>query len=188
MVKEKTLIVVKHDGVLRGLVGDILSRFERVGLKIIAMKMIWADENIADKHYHVSEEWAKSVFDKTKTAYEKERKKFPFTDHKKYGQMIKDWNKNFLREGPVVAAVVEGPHAIELVRKMVGHTEPRQAQPGTIRGDYSYDSYALGDLKQRPTRNLIHASGTKDEAAREIALWFTQKEVYNYPTQHDKHS
>ncbi len=187
MVIERTLIVIKHDGVVRGLIGEILQRFERTGLKIVAMKMIWADENIADKHYQITDEWAKAVFDKTKNAYEKEGRKFPFKDFKQYGQIIKNWNKDFLMEGPVVAIVIEGPHAIELARKMVGNTEPRQALPGTIRGDYTFDSYAVADKKQRPVRNIIHASGNKDEAAREIALWFKENELHNYKTQHDTH-
>lgn len=184
---EQTLVVIKHDGVLRGLIGEIVGRFEKAGLKICGMKMIWADENIADNHYQVTDEWAKSVFEKTKKTYEKESKKFPFTDFRQYGQMIKDWNKNFLMEGPVVAMIVKGPHAIELVRKMVGSTEPRQAMPGTIRGDYTFDSYVVADKKQRPIRNLIHASGERKEAEREITLWFNKKEIHSYKTQHDQY-
>ncbi|HLD12146.1 MAG TPA: nucleoside-diphosphate kinase [Candidatus Nanoarchaeia archaeon] len=187
MVKERTLVIVKHDGVIRGIAGEIISRFEKVGLKIIGMKMLWADENVAEKHYIVTDEWAKGVFEKTKTTYEKEGKKFPFTNHKEYGTMIKNWNKTFLQEGPVIALVLEAPHVIEVVRKMVGNTEPRQAIPGTIRGDYIYDSYAIADTKQRPIRNLIHASGNKEEATREISLWFTERELHHYETPFDKH-
>ena len=184
---EQTLVVIKHDGVLRGLVGEIIARFEKVGLKITAMKMLWAGEKIAENHYQVSDEWAKGVFEKTKKAYEKDNNPFPFKDYKQYGQMIKEWNTGFLKEGPVVAMIIEGPHAIELVRKMVGSTEPRQALPGTIRGDLTFDSYAIADKKQRPIRNLIHASGDKKEADREIALWFKKEEIHSYKTQHDQH-
>src|SRR3989344_9334509 len=184
---EKTLVLVKHDGVVRSLVGEIVSRFEKIGLKIIAMKMIHADERLADNHYIVTDEWANSVFNKTKKAYEDKGKTFKFNNAKEYGDMIKKWNKDFLMEGPVVAIVLEGPHSIEIVRKMVGNTEPRQALPGTIRGDYIFDSYSVADVKARPIRNLIHASGSVDEANREISLWFTKDEIVSYKRDFDKH-
>ncbi len=184
---EKSLILIKHDGVSRGLIGEIISRFEKIGLKIIGMKMLHADEKLASNHYLVDEEWAKNVFEKTKNAYEKNKKKFPFKDHMEYGKMIQSWNVGFLREGPVVAIVIEGLHAVEIIRKLVGNTEPRQALPGTIRGDYTVESYAVADIKKRPVRNLVHASGSVKEAEREISLWFKENELCEYKKELDKH-
>lgn len=184
---ERSLLLVKHDGVSRGLIGEILHRFERMGLRIAGIKMMHADEQLANKHYHVTTEWATSLFQRTQEAYKKSGKPFVFTDPMKYAGMIQAWNQAFLREGPVVAFVIEGPHAVELGRKMVGHTEPRQALPGTIRGDFMLDSYGLGELKQRTIRNLVHASGTVAEAQREIELWFTPEELYTYQRSDDHH-
>ena len=188
MNQERSLILIKHDGVLRGLVSKILSRFEEVGLKIVAMKMIWADEKLAKSHYQLDEQWAKNVFEKTKTTHEKDGKKFPYKDHMEFGGLIQKWNVNFLREGPVVAIVIEGSHAVEIARKMVGSTEPKQAAPGTIRGDYaSMESYAVANEKARVLRNLVHASDSPDNAKREISLWFKDSELHNYTKDLDKH-
>lgn len=185
---EKTLILLKHDAVYRGLVGKIITRFEDIGLKIIAAKMLLPDEKLAQNHYFLDEEWAKNVFDKTKAGYEKDNKPFPYKSHMELGKQIQSWNMNFLREGPVVALVLEGPHAIEIVRKIVGSTEPKSSPPGTIRGDYAMtESYAIADAKARVMRNLIHASDSIKSADREIALWFTNKEVLSYKKDLDKH-
>ncbi|MEK6894592.1 MAG: nucleoside-diphosphate kinase [Nanoarchaeota archaeon] len=185
---EKTLILLKHDAVYRGLVGRIITRFEDIGLKIIATKMLLPDEKLAQNHYFLDEEWAKAVYDKTKLSYEKDGKIFPYKDHMKFGKQIQSWNINFLREGPIIAMVLEGPHAIEIVRKIVGSTEPKSSPPGTIRGDYAMmESYAIADVKNRVLRNLIHASDSTKSADREIALWFTQKEILSYKKDLDKH-
>lgn len=188
MVIEQTLVLLKPDTVQRNLIGKIITRFEDAGLKIAAMKMVWADENMAKKHYHLDETWAKNVFDKTKAGYDKEGKQMPYKDHLELGKTIQSWNMDLLRSGPVIALVFEGPHAVEVTRKMVGSTEPRQALPGTIRGDFAtLESYALADVKKRVLRNLIHASDTPDNAKREIALWFAPSEVHNYKKELDKH-
>ncbi|MEK6924985.1 MAG: nucleoside-diphosphate kinase [Nanoarchaeota archaeon] len=185
---EKTLILLKHDAVYRGLVGRIITRFEDIGLKITAVKMILPDEKLAQNHYFLDEEWAKAVYDKTKLSYEKDGKIFPYKDHMEFGKQIQSWNINFLREGPIIAMVLEGPHAIEIVRKIVGSTEPKSSPPGTIRGDYAMmESYAIADVKNRVLRNLIHASDSTKSADREIALWFTQKEILSYKKDLDKH-
>jgi len=173
MEKERTLVLIKPDGVFRHIVGKIVSRFEEGGLKIVGMKMVWVDEKFAEEHYKLDEEWAKNVFQKTKTTREKEGKDFPFNDHMQFGKLIQKWNMDFLREGPVIAIVLEGPHVIEIVRKIVGHTEPRQALPGTIRGDFaSFESYERANDSERVLRNLIHASDSLASARREIGLWF----------------
>lgn len=188
MAQERTLVVIKPDGVVRSLMGEIITRFEKIGLKIVGMKMVWADEALAKKHYKLDENWAKNVYEKTKKTREAEGQPFPYKDHMEYGGMIQGWNINFLIEGPIVAIVLEGPHAIEIVRKMVGTTEPRQANPGTIRGDYAMvESYALANDKERVLRNLIHASDSPETANHEIALWFKKEELHSYTKELDKH-
>src|SRR3989344_7086802 len=188
MKKEKTLVLIKHDGVLRGLIGKILSRFEDMGLKITAMKLIWANQELAKNHYMLDEQWAKEIYEKTKSVYEKENKLFPYKTPIEFGKQIQSWNMLFLTEGPVVAIVVEGPHAIEISRKIIGSTEPRQALPGTIRGDFaSVESYTLADTNKRVLRNLIHASDSQKNAEREISLWFSPKEIHAYQKEIDKH-
>ncbi len=183
---ERTLVLIKHDGVSRSLVGTIIGRFELMGLKIAGLKMVWADDKLASNQYQLTKEWTKSVAEKTRKAFAEKGITMKETDEE-IAKRIQSWNKNFLREGPIVAIVLEGPHAVELCRKIVGHTEPRQALPGTIRGDFSYESYTIGDIKQRPIRNLVHASGTKEEAEREINLWFTRHELHDYELPHEKH-
>lgn len=186
MTTEKTLIILKPDAVKRGLVGKIIGRFEDAGLKIIAVKMLWADEELAKTHYALDEVWAKNVYEKTKAAYDKEKKKMKFKDHMDLGKTIQKWNMAFLTEGPVIAMAFEGPHAVELARKLVGSTEPRQALPGTIRGDFaSIESYAIADVKSRVLRNLVHASDSPENGKREVDLWFSIDEIHqNYKTSH----
>lgn len=185
---ECTLVLLKHDAVSRNLVGKIITRFEEIGLKIVAMKMVWPDENLAKNHYFLDEEWARAVFDKTKAGYEKENKVFPYKSHMEFGGQIQQWNMNFLREGPIIAMVIEGPHSIEIIRKLVGSTEPRSSAPGTIRGDFAMvESYPLADNKNRVLRNLVHASDSVKNADREIALWFKPNEIHSYKKELDKH-
>lgn len=176
------MVLVKPDGVARGQVGEIISRFERVGLKIVAMKMVLPERSQVDRHYALTEEWMKGVFEKAKQKYDAKGEKFEFSDHKAYGKNIKDGLVEFLLSGPVVAMVLEGQESVALIRKLVGATEPMSSAPGTIRGDLSPDTYALSNLQNRPLRNLIHASGTVEEAGNEISIWFTQKEMYQYET------
>ncbi len=179
---EQSLVLVKPDGVARGQVGEILSRFERVGLKIVAMKMVLPERSQVDRHYALTEEWMMGVFTKAKAKFDAKGEKFGFTDHKAYGKYIKDGLVDFLLSGPVVAMVLEGPECVTLVRKLVGATEPMGSAPGTIRGDLSPDTYAMSNAQNRPLRNLIHASGTVEEGKTEVAIWFTKKEMYQYET------
>lgn len=188
MVLEQTLILLKHDSVQRGIIGKILTRFEDAGFKIRGIKMVWASEELAKKHYTIDEIWTNQLFEKTKAGYDKEGKKMPYKTPHELASTIQNWNMKFLREGPVIAIVLEGPHATEIVRKMVGSTEPRQSVPGTIRGDFAItESYALADAKKRVMRNLIHASDTYPNAKREIALWFDNAELHVYTKDLDKH-
>ena len=183
---EKTLVLIKPDGVSRGKVGDIISRFETVGLKISAMKMVHPKKEDVDKHYALTEEWMLAVYTKAKEKYAAEGRDFPYLDHKAYGGEIKRGLIDFLRSAPVIAMVLEGEMAISLVRKLVGATEPASSAPGTIRGDLSHDTYALSNVQKRPLRNLIHASGNVAEAENEIKIWFTNTELYDYEHVNDK--
>ena len=156
---QRTLILFKPDAVQRGIVGEILTRFERVGLKIIATKMIFPNKEHYYKHY---ESIGKMVSRRGEKAFD----------------MVLD----FMTQGPVIAMVFEGVEAVDLVRKLVGGTEPKSAMPGTIRGDYSHMSFGYADEAGKGIPNLIHASGDPKEAAEEIAHWFKDHEIYDYPT------
>ena len=177
---EQTLILVKPDGVHRSLVGEILSRLEKVGLKLVALKMVKPTQEQADTHYALTEEWMQTVFEKAKAKYEAQGKPFDFPDYRSYGMSIKNGLVEFLCSSHVVAAVFEGEQAVSLTRKIVGATEPASAAPGTIRGDLSLDTYALSNAQNRPLRNLIHASGTVQEAAAEKAIWFSKDEIADF--------
>ncbi len=150
MTVEKTFVMIKPDGVQRCIVGELITRFERVGLKIVGMKFVHVDRDFSKKHYseHVLKPFYPGLED-------------------------------LLVSGPVVAMVLEGTKAIEVVRKMVGPTEPAKAPPGTIRGDYAHMNYARADGKKIALPNLIHASDSSEGAEKEIKLWFSKMEIYD---------
>ncbi len=182
---ERSLVLVKPDGVQRGLIGEIISRFEKAGLKLIAAKMIHVDKDLVAKHYPDSRtELLENIGKKTLETYAKYGKdaneELGTMDPATLGRMVNSWNMEFLSSGPVMAMVFEGVHAIDSIRMIVGATLPVFAQPGTIRGDFSIDSPALANAKKRPVRNLVHASGNVEEAKYEIELWFHQDELYTY--------
>lgn len=183
---EKSLVLIKPDGVQRGLIGEIIGRFENVGLKLVALKMVHPTHEDVDKHYALTEEWMMGVYSKAKAKYEANGESFPFADHIAYGTEIKNGLVNFLKSAPIVAMVWEGEQAVSLIRKIVGATEPASAVPGTIRGDLSHDTYALSNAQNRPIRNLIHASGNVQEANQEIPVWFTDVELYKYEHVNDR--
>jgi nucleoside-diphosphate kinase len=183
---EQTLVLIKPDGVQRGFIGEIVGRFERVGLKVVAMKMVHAAREDVDKHYALTEEWMKGVYDKAKSKYDAAGTAFPWSDHVAYGKSIKEGLVNFLMSAPIIAMVLEGEAAISLVRKLVGTTEPASSPAGTIRGDLSHDSYAQSNTQNRPIRNLIHASGDAPDAKREISVWFTDVELFQYEHVNDR--
>lgn len=182
---ERTLVLLKPDAVTRGISGEILSRFEKAGLKIIGLKMVWVDDELVKKHYPSDrEEFLIAMGKKTLETYEKygrdPNEEIGTMDPKTIGLMINKWNINFISSGPVIAVVLEGNHVIDNVRRLAGHTLPTFAAPGTIRGDYSVDSPALANEQKRSVRNIIHASGNTEEAKYEIELWFRQSELYSY--------
>ena len=181
---EQTVVLVKPDGVKRGVVGDILSRFERVGLKIVAMKMVTVDRDFVGKHYRDDPKWYKSVGDRL-LAFYKENGKDPnedlgTSDPIELGKKVREWLFIYITSGPVVAMLLSGPHAVEIVRKFIGTTYPLNSPPGTIRGDYHYDSPFLSNFGQRSVENLVHASGSIEEAEFEKKLWFQKEEIQKY--------
>jgi nucleoside-diphosphate kinase len=184
-MKEQTLIIFKPDSVARGLVGTITARFEKVGLKIVAAKMMMVNRELADKHYPASREaFINGMGGKTLENYQDTGidpiKEVGSADPHEIGLKIREWLVDMIIAGPVLAMVLEGPHAVELVRKMVGHTLPLKSAPGTIRGDYSFDSSYLANVGKRPIKNLLHASGELEEAKYEVALWFSSDEIMSY--------
>jgi len=188
MTIEKTLILIKPDGVQKNLVGKIISKFEDAGLKVVALKMVQPDEELAKEHYPINEEWAKSLYEKSKKAAEEKNEEFIFKDPNHIGEFVQKGLQSLITECPVVAMVLEGPHAIEIVRKIVGPTEPRQAPPGTIRGDFaSIESYTIANTRNRAVRNLIHASDSKKTAEKEIKTWFKEDEISSYKKPGDEH-
>lgn len=158
MTMEETLVLVKPDGVQRGLVGEVIKRFEQRGFKIAGLKMVWVGRDFAKRHYaeHVS---------------------------KGFYKMLED----FIISAPVVVMVVRGANAVEGVRKVVGSTEPKAAIPGTIRGDFAHVSYEYADLKGISIKNIVHASGNREDAKKEVSLWFSVDELYNYEIAHESH-
>ncbi len=160
---EQTLILFKPDAVQRGVVGEILTRFERVGLKIVATKMISPTKEHFYKHY---EEIGQVIT--------------------RRGEKVFNNVLDTMTEGPVIAMVLEGIEAVDLVRKLVGSTEPKSSAPGTIRGDFSHMSYGYGDAQDKSIPNLIHASGDLADAKKEIPHWFSQDELYDYSVLHEK--
>lgn len=185
LMKERTVVLIKPDGVKRGLIGEILSRFEKAGLKIIGLKMVWVDKELVLKHYTDSrEEFLRGMGEKTLGTYEKYGKdpqeELGTKDPLEIGRMVNKWNIDFLSSGPVVAVLLQGAHAIDSARLIAGPTLPVFAPSGTIRGDYSVDSPALANAQKRAVRNLIHASGNAEEAKYEEQLWFRKHEIYDY--------
>lgn len=156
---QQTLVLIKPDGVKRGLIGRIISRFEDVGLKIVAAKMVWADTDLTKEHYaeHVDK---------------------PFYDGL----------EELLTMGPVMALVLEGPEAIQVTRKLIGGTEPKSAAPGTIRGDFATVSYEYADSRGIAFKNLVHGSDSEQSAKEEISLWFDEDDLHSYNTVHEKHT
>ncbi|MDP2925879.1 MAG: nucleoside-diphosphate kinase [Nanoarchaeota archaeon] len=161
MVIEQTLVLIKPDGLKRGLVGEIITRIERTGLKIIAMKMIWPDKKFAEQHYFDVEE--------------------------RHGKKVLDNLTGYLTAGPVLAICFEGVDAISLVRKIAGPTYPNEAPPGTIRGDFCHISKIHANENNQVVGNLIHASAGIEDAKKELSLWFTKKEMHSYKRTDEEH-
>lgn len=160
---ERTLVVLKPDTLQRGIAGEIITRFERVGLKIVAAKMLAPGY---DHYYHHYES-----IGELKT---------------RRGDKAFEVTLAMMQEGPVLAIVLEGVEAVEQVRKMVGATEPKSALPGTIRGDYSHISFTHANEEEVGLPNIVHASSTVAEATKEIDHWFSESEIHEYETVHER--
>lgn len=173
---ERTLVILKPDAIQRGIAGEIISRFEKIGLKIIAMKLMSPEEELLKKHY--SDELIPIIGNKTKADWDNYGIEYDQTAEE-IGSDIVSATREFMRTSPVLAMVLEGGHAVEVVRKMVGSTGPKDSAPGTIRGDYAHLSLGRASLQKKGAANLIHASGNVEEAAQEIALWFSTDELHD---------
>ncbi len=176
---EKTVVLVKPDGVRRGLVGEIVARFERAGLKICAMKMVWVSKTLVGKHYADKEDYLRTVGERTLENYKQfgldPNEKLGTSDPVEIGRKVREWNVEFLSSGPVVAMLLSGFEAIRIVRKIVGSTYPSEAPPGTIRGDYSLESPMAANTQSRTIRNLIHASGNQEKRNSKGSFGFAKK-------------
>jgi len=182
--EETTVLILKPDAVKRGLVGEIIRRVEMRGLKIVSLKMIWASKEQIDSHYPKDKGWMQRIGAKTISAYQKYgldvTKELGTDDKFKIGRMVRGWLIDYMTSGPMVKMVVKGVHAVDMVRKLVGHTIPAFAEMGTIRGDFSVDSAALANREKRAIFNLVHASETPQEANHEMNFWFSPEEIYDY--------
>ena len=158
---ERTLVILKPDALDRGIVGEILTRFERVGMKMVGMKLLVSEKDTASQHY--TEDLAK-----------------------RRGEHVRTMMIEMLTSGPIVAMVLEGIDGVEVVRKMIGATEPKSAAPGTIRGDYAHISYRFADERKIGVFNLIHASATPEEAVVEIDIWFKPEELVKHTPSYTK--
>ncbi|HOM68262.1 MAG TPA: nucleoside-diphosphate kinase [Candidatus Paceibacterota bacterium] len=178
--RERTLVLIKPEGIQRGLIGEVIHRYERTGLKLVGLKFLVPTKELVEKHYLSDPNWKTKTGEKSILAYKEKGLEPPETDPEKMGQRVLENLKKYLTCGPVVAMVWQGMNAVKIVRKITGGTEPLTSDVGTIRGDLTIDSYQVADLDNRAVRNLIHSSGSVEEAQREISLWFKPEELINY--------
>ena len=182
--EERTFLMVKTDGVRKGLIGEVIRRIEQRDLKVVALEMFEASRDEADSHYPKDETWIKKVGEKTLSTYEKygydAKKEIGTTDILEIGKKVRGWLMDYLTEAPMVKMVIQGVHAIDMVRKIVGDTLPYKAEMGTIRGDFSVDSPTLANKEQRAVMNIVHASATEEEAQHEIEFWFNGQKGFQY--------
>jgi len=182
--QEKTVLIVKPDGVKRGLMGEVISRIESRGLKIIALEMVQVSKREADTHYPKDKEWIEGLGKNTLKTYDKyghsPKKELGTDSALAIGRMVRAWLIEYFVSGPVVKMVIEGVHAIDMTRKIVGPTIPSFAEMGTIRGDFSVDSPVSANFEKRSVHNLVHASGNPEESRHEIGHWFKKSQIHSY--------
>lgn len=183
--RERTLVVIKPDAVVRKIVGELLTRFERKGLKVVALKMLWPTRELVERHYIDSEEWLLDTGTKSYNSYI-EKGLNPDLTPREIGLRTRRKLIEHLTAGPVIAMVLEGAHAIEVVRRMRGATSPLKADVGTIGFDYTLESYELSDAGDWAIKNVIHASDSPANYEREREIWFDESEIINYDTPIDQ--
>lgn len=183
---ERTLVLIKPDGIQRSLIGEIINRYERAGLKLVGMKMLVPTVEKIEQHYTLDPDWRRVTGEKTIAGYQKKGMAPPSMDPLEITEKILAGLKKYLSAGPVIAMVWQGAHAVQIIRKLTGSTEPLSSDVGTIRGDYVLDSYQMADTDGRAVRNLIHASGSVAEAQMEIKHWFDEKELIKYNIAQEK--
>ncbi len=179
IAEERTLILMKPDVLQRQIVGEILSRFERKGFKMVAVKMLNATKAQVGEHYTDEEQYLIETGEKAKKGAEARGQDVSNWNSLEWGKIIRDRNIAYLTCGPILAVVLEGPNVVSSVRKVLGSTSPADGDVGTIRADYSFDSYALADVVARSTRTMLHASDSPENAQREIKIWFKESEICN---------
>jgi nucleoside-diphosphate kinase len=178
--EERSLVIIKPDAVQRSLIGEIIKRYEQIGLKLVAMKMMVPTEEHIEKHYTLDPDWRKVTGEKTIKGYKDKGLTPPTHDPLEVTEILLERLKKYMTAGPVVAMVWQGAHAVKVIRKITGSTEPLMSDVGTIRGDFVLDSYQMTDADGRSIRNLVHASGSVEEANKEIPHWFGKNELINY--------
>lgn len=178
--EERTLVIIKPDGIQRSLVGEIIRRYERLGLKLVGMKMGVPTKDRIEKHYTLDPEWRRVTGEKTIKGYRDKGLEPPSEDPLAITEIILRNLITYMTSGPVIMMVWQGAHAVKIIRKVTGGTEPLTSDVGTVRGDFVLDSYQMADTDSRAVRNLIHASGSVEEAENEIKHWFSPDEIVNY--------
>jgi nucleoside-diphosphate kinase len=183
---ERTLVIIKPDGIQRTLIGEIIGRYERIGLKLVGMKLMVPTEEMVSKHYTLDAGWLQAVGEKSIKGFVDKGQTPPSTDPLEIAYSILGRLVKYLTSGPVIAMVWQGAHAVKIVRKITGGTEPLTSDVGTIRGDFVLDSYQMSETDNRSIRNLVHASGSVKEAEDEIKHWFVDVELVDYSIVSDK--
>src|SRR3990172_1319767 len=182
--EEKTFLMIKPDGVRKGLIGEIIKRLEQRDLKIVSLEMSQPTHEQVDGHYPKDEKWITRLGEKTTATYEKYGydlvEDYGTKDCFELGKNVRKWTVEYMASAPMVRMIVQGVHAVDVVRKIAGPTMPYLADMGTIRGDFSIDSPALANKEKRAVMNLVHASETPEEALHEIKHWFGSQPVFNY--------
>jgi nucleoside-diphosphate kinase len=175
---ERTLVLIKPDGIKRGLIGAVIKKFETTGLKVVALKMVTPDEKLAAIHYPEGPQW-KDTWERTKQGYKE--KGTPYTETlEQMTKRLREGLLQYLNSGPIVAMFIEGNEAVGSVRKITGATSPARADPGSLRGTYSTDSYEIADKAKRSIKNIVHVSDSVPNAEKEIAVWFSKKDIVTY--------
>ncbi len=177
---ERTLVIIKPDAIQRTLIGEVIRRYERLGLKLVGMKLVRPTKELVEKHYTNDPEWIRKTGAKFIAHATEHKIHLKHTDPVKMGEHILHRLSKYMTAGPVIAMVWQGLHVVPIVRKITGGTEPLRSDVGTIRGDFVLDSYEFSDIQDRSIRNLVHASGSIEEAEKEIALWFKKEELIDY--------